>query len=376
MKAGRNILRLPLALGALASVLLAGMPSALHAEASATDAAARLAGLESAKGTARFSDAFASALEAAATVEELVDLVDRFASALADPAARQEAWARAAATLELAGRFDEAAERHGKAAAALPGKTDAASLIAAAACWLQAGECERALAMAELAALSTTDPNLDWRSALVVAWAGVCGSDPEQARSTLEQLRAAASDPARKSSVLLLEWALASGSARASLAAALAKDYPGSPEALVASGAVPVSPFWYLAFPRPAAAAKASTESGPSGPSRPSPSPSPSPGPSPGSTTSVPPAPTAAASAPTAVEGPRAYQVGLFAERTNAERLAASLDAKGFDTVLESRDRPGSASALAVLVPVPAGTDPAALLLRLKDAGFEAWPVF
>ena len=34
------------------------------------------------------------------------------------------------------------------------------------------------------------------------------------------------------------------------------------------------------------------------------------------------------------------------------------------------------ASALAVLVPVPAGADPATLLLRLKDAGFEAWPVF
>lgn len=363
MKAGGSILRLPLALAALAAAILAGPPSALHAEASATDAAARLAGLESAKGTARFAAAFASALEAAGSVDELVGLVDRYASELADPAARREAWTRAAATLELAGRFDEAAERYGNAAAASPGKADAASLLAAAACWLQAGECERALAMADLAALSSTEPDLDWRAGLVVGWARVCEDDLAKARSVLDSLEAAASDPSRKASVLLLAWAVSNGDERARLAAELAKGFPGSPEALVASGSVPMSPFWFLAFPRPASASKAS-------PSSAAPS-------SAGAAPPVPAPPTPSApAASTPAEGPRAYQVGLFAERTNAERLAASLGAKGFAAVLESRERPGSAPALAVLVPVSAGTDPATLLLRLKDAGFEAWPVF
>lgn len=356
MKAAPAASRPPLVLAALLAALLGGLPSALHAESAA---AARLAGLESAKGTTRFAAAFSSALELVDTVDELVALVDRYAPELVDPAARREAWTRAAETLELSGRFDEAAERYGKAAAAVPGTTDAGTLLAAASCWLQAGECERALAMAELAALASPDPGLDWSAGLVVAWARVCEGDPGRARSALDALKATASDPARKAAVLLLAWALADGEGRASLATELVKGFPGSPEALVAAGAVPVSPFWYLAFPRRASApVPASSSPAPAVPG--------------GAVATAP----SASAAPSAVDSPRAYQVGLFADRTNAERLASSLGAKGFVAVLESRDRPGSAAALAVLVPVVPGADPAALLLRLKDSGFEAWPVF
>ncbi|MBN1243767.1 MAG: SPOR domain-containing protein [Spirochaetales bacterium] len=348
----------------------AGLASPALAEAPATDAKSRMAALEAAKGTARFSAAFEAALDEAADVDELVALVDRFGPGLADHAARFEAWERAAATLELAGRYDEAAERYGKAAAAIAGKTDAVALLASATCWLQAGECKRSMAMAELAALSSTDRDLDWRADLVLAWGSVCSGDASRARSFLSALTGRAGDPDRKAAVLLLSWALSEGEARSSLAAELAASFPGSPEALVAAGVNAPSPFWYLAFPRPA-----TTGTG-VGARVPAPAPSAGAGTSPTVATPEAPAATSPSGGSVEASGPRAYQIGLFSEKGNADRLASDLRKRGFEVALESRERPGSAPALAVLVPVRAGTDPAALLLKLKDAGFEAWPIF
>jgi hypothetical protein len=79
--------------------------------------------------------------------------------------------------------------------------------------------------------------------------------------------------------------------------------------------------------------------------------------------------------APTAAElpGPRALQTGLFSREENAHASAARLSAKGFAATVSRKPVNG---VVYWVVSVAPGEDSNRTIMRLKDAGFEAFPVF
>jgi hypothetical protein len=81
----------------------------------------------------------------------------------------------------------------------------------------------------------------------------------------------------------------------------------------------------------------------------------------------------AAAAAPAPSAGPRALQTGLFSREENAQAAAARLAARGFAAELSRKTVNG---VVYWAVSVPPGEDSNRTIMRLKDAGFESFPVF
>jgi cell division septation protein DedD len=81
--------------------------------------------------------------------------------------------------------------------------------------------------------------------------------------------------------------------------------------------------------------------------------------------------PTPSSASPSAPDDGRLrFQLGIFAKKDNADALVAELGKKGFVARVEKRAVSGQAL-LAVVV--EGGQD---LGSRLKNAGYEAWPLF
>jgi cell division septation protein DedD len=174
-------------------------------------------------------------------------------------------------------------------------------------------------------------------------------------------------------------WLIAGGGAeKASLASALAADFPGSPEALIATGAAfaPPLPHWYLgglgASLASGAAASAEKPALPAGKVFP-------PEGSPSATNA---GPAGAASAPAAQPkgkgAPRArLQLGYFSVEENAESLKDELSSKGFAATVEERLRSDKSGPEAKrwIVTVDSGADIAKTIQKLKDAGYEAYTI-
>jgi tetratricopeptide (TPR) repeat protein len=74
-----------------------------------------------------------------------------------------------------------------------------------------------------------------------------------------------------------------------------------------------------------------------------------------------------------ATAGPRALQTGLFSREENAQAAAARLSAKGFAAEVGRKTVNGVAYWAVSVAP---GEDSNRTIMRLKDAGFESFPVF
>jgi tetratricopeptide (TPR) repeat protein len=140
--------------------------------------------------------------------------------------------------------------------------------------------------------------------------------------------------------------------------ALLTKDFPSSPEAKITAGKAlsAQTPLWILfpgrenldliaSVPAPQAAAGA---------------------PSPAAV------PAAVPAAPPAVSGAAVLQTGLFSREENARALSEKINKAGFQSTVQSKQQNGG-SYWAVYVPY--GADMNAMIKRLKDAGFESFPV-
>jgi len=140
----------------------------------------------------------------------------------------------------------------------------------------------------------------------------------------------------------------------------LAAEFPQSPEAKAANGTVnsPVTPLWLLAPGRNTLAAPA--------PAQPQKPPSPQPDLTP--KTNSPPPPVLQPS----VSPPTVLQTGLFSKEANASALADRLKKAGFESIIVPRQVNGG-DFWAVCVPYT--NDMNAVILKLKDAGFESFPV-
>ena len=143
-------------------------------------------------------------------------------------------------------------------------------------------------------------------------------------------------------------------------AASLAAEFPGSPEALIASGAasVPPLPHWYLGglqtlvAARPVAPAQAAPAARPAITGQ-------------GANASAEPS-----------DHRKRLQVGYFSVEDDARTLMNELASKGFPASVESRTRaqgPGKGMEERWIVAVDGGKDIVKTIQALKNAGYESY---
>ena len=157
----------------------------------------------------------------------------------------------------------------------------------------------------------------------------------------------------------------------------LLKEYPSGMEAAAVNGTVTVQPsaFWYL-MPRSGLAQKtaAGSQTPQAGTSAETAKAAPVPQQNNASSQSAA-APQPAKDNPvhTSQAKPSYYQLGFYKTKKYAEALAADLQKKHFTPIIQEETRPSGTVYFAVLVKENTAGD---MGLRLKDAGYEAFPIF
>jgi hypothetical protein len=337
--------------------------------------AAARAELKSSKDRGPAFAARLSALSEALQPDDSLELLAEFAPLAADGAASKELLRRAGELALLLGRYEEAADSLEAAAFRLAPARDDALLLRSARERLAAGETDRALERASLVLRSSSEPALVRGARLVSAWAALVAGRLSDAKSLAsavlsgdEAAIAAPPGGAERREALFVEWAALPGE-RPSILALLAKEYPESPEYALAVGAASSQdiaflplPHWYLSGllgevsgSRPAGLIASSSGKGGEA-----------------AETETPNGATAKAATEDSSGGKALrYQLGIFSKSGNAALLLAELSKKGFQATIEERLVKGQ-KLEAVVVQAGSGDT----LLRLKDAGYEAYPLF
>lgn len=155
----------------------------------------------------------------------------------------------------------------------------------------------------------------------------------------------------------------------------LLKEYPSGMEAAAVNGIVTVQPstFWYL-MPRSGLAQQAIAGGSAAKTSASSEATKTSGQSSAASKAEVTPAQSSKTAAGSETQAkPSYYQLGFYKTKKYAEALAADLQKKHFTPIIKEETRPSGTVYFAVLVKENAAGD---MGLRLKDAGYEAFPIF
>ncbi len=332
------------------------------------------------RGDPAFPSLLEQAFAEAGTLADGIALLADNVGYVTDPVKKRSILLILAGALELAGRFPEAADRYEEAAYAVPSARDADSLLASCAARIASGEGDKAEGILKALALTSDEPRIAVKARVLSAWRELVAGRRAEALALADgALALAAKLPALKLEALVVAWAASDGERRAGYAAAIARDYGSTPEAaLVSGGAPPPLAHWLLsgvygkdegAGKGAAASATASdtaTAAKPAGDSKPADA-------KPGDAK---PAPTGqSGQAATATDkpeaGPIAFQIGAFTVEKNAALLVDRLKKAGFAPRVVKKDNPPVWTVL-----VDAGSDSQATLMKLKDAGFEAFPVF
>lgn len=344
-------------------------PAKPQAAPTLAEARAKAAAAQGGAGLAAALDGLSASL----SPSDALTLLAEFLPKVQAPADRSALALRAGDLALLLGRFPDAAARYEEASAFAKGGRDGGFLLRAARARLAAGESDRATDLASLVLMtSPSDAGLCVAARLVGAWALAEQGRPTEAASLAAEIAGSATAPSPASAELRREarflcWAVADSAGKAAVASLLAAEFPGSPEALMAAGTMATAPVphWYLgalAFggivssegdavapaPPPAAAAPASVAAPPTAPAG-------------------------------VQDGPSRFQVGYYAKLENAKAMADKLLASGFAASLEARPqlraKPGDDGKRWAVV-VDGGKEPAKTQARLKDAGYESYPLF
>jgi hypothetical protein len=310
------------------------------------------------------------ALSAALPPRDALSLLVEYLPNVSVPAERSALALRAGDLSLLLGLYQEAASRYEEASSYSKGGREGALLLRAARARLAAGEADRAADLASIVLLSSSgDPALSASARLVGAWALAAQDRASEARAMAQAI--AGQSPASgvsaeiKREALFICWAVSEAEDKSAAASRLASEFPGSAEALVASGAMSTAavPHWYI---------------GPLALSRFSPPPSASPKNEASAVES-----TAADDGPSAAvaqaDRPTRYQVGYYSKQENAKSVMEKLISLGFAATLETRPQVRAKvgdDGRRWAVVVEAGKDPERTQARLKDAGYESYPLF
>jgi hypothetical protein len=325
-------------------------------------------------------------------VDELA-LLREFSPGVADTKASKALLSRAGYLALLLGDYAQAADLLETAAFRLPTARDDLLLLRAARCHLASGNAEKAQDRGSIVLRSAPESALLLEAKIVLGWASLLSGDRASALSQAKLLlgaapggAGAAPGSAENRELRFMAWVASEQAGRPAMAAALVKEYPDSPEAgLVlsqttgsASGKAGVPSDWARLSPLPhwylsglITGVETSVMSDGSG----TPAPTAALG-------GVAPTPITGGAAPTPTTGGAAvagggvakrYQIGIFSEAANAADLVAELAKKGFSAKTEKR-KLGARELIAVIVEPASGETN--LVLRLKDAGYEAYPLF
>lgn len=285
---------------------------------------------------------------------------------------KRDALVELALLRELSGDNEGASSAWADAAFAAGEGRDDSALLEAARCLIAIGEIDRAFADLRTVLITGRDKVAISRARYLGAQLSAFRGD-EDAVATLSTFVDDVEYADRRATTLYLLWLLTSdGSFRDRLVA----DHAKSPEATLASAperasvSIAQTPLW-LFFPARGAVPSANEAPLPKAASS-------------AAVAEVPPsaAPVAATptkpaslSAPDTAESSRsvALQIGLFRREENAKVLMKKLDAAGFKAEMTHRVV-GSDEYYAVVV--SGGTKPDETALRLKDAGFESFPLY
>jgi tetratricopeptide (TPR) repeat protein len=262
---------------------------------------------------------------------------------------------------ELLGLYEEAARSWEAAVAALPGKGNPLWLLSAAACRLVTGDAEAAGALSKAAMLTTTNGRLVALATLIEARALILAGDlsgalalsREALATESSDLQAAALSIARDASV---------GVERESYEKRLHAEYPGWP------GTNDILATIYGLIH---STSSQSTGGGIALPTTPVSSESAG-----GNTlvhTPVPPPERPVDKDQDPESKPLYYQLGAFRNEANATLLSSRLARAGFKPKTARKE---SGTGVLSIVYLEAGSDPGRLMVALKDAGFESWPLF
>ena len=390
--ANRLASALVLALLGSAVFAQAAAPAPSSGAVSIQDLAAARKAATAALGKADFASVL-SALADGLPPQDAVALIAEYGPKAADGPASKALLVRAGQLAILLGDFGQAADLLESAAFRLAGARDDGLILESARCRLASGDSAKATDRASLVGKAAASPDLMLEAGIVSVWASLIDGDAASASAAAAKLLSsapAASAAARELRFIL--WVAAPATERAARAAELAKAFPGSVEASIAAsqgkaggsgalagaGLLPL-PHWYLSgllggasasssSPAPAAAGPAAASQAPA-PTTSAPQPPPAAAPAP--TPTPPPSGASSATATAGQAGLARYQIGIFSDPRNADLLVAELAKKGFSATAEKRSV-GGRELVAVIVEGEAET----ILLRLKDAGYEAYPLF
>jgi tetratricopeptide (TPR) repeat protein len=294
------------------------------------------------------------------------------------PAERRRALIQLARLFELSGNIEGAAQIWNEAAYTDPHNRDDDALLRSAACLIALGELDRAEVMVGTALRTGGDRRLILKARYLGAQIEVFRTGNPAA------LTALLSDGDYRDEKPGIYYTLWQSTGNQDYRARLIQEFPGSPEALIArdpdSVAVSIAPtaMWLLmpggTLPAPAAALPSNTGSSVASGSLPAagiitPGIVAAGGPGAGTAGKTAPAPG------TDRDGtaPVMLQTGLFSREENAQALADRLREAGFGVTITRRTVNGTGY---WAVGVPPGPDHNRMILLLKDAGFEAFPVY
>jgi cell division septation protein DedD len=293
-----------------------------------------------------------------------VQAIEKKLSSPVSPAEKNRALRDMARLMELSGNVEAAARAWNEAARALPSDYDA--LVRSGVCFAAIGEFDSALrilgSVSRIAGAGEPGLRARYTSAQIEAF-------QTGETSGLFSLLGDPAFSAYKPGIYYSIWRI---SGDAACRNRLLTEFPQSPEALTLKDAVSAAPtaLWLLGsspVTLPSAALPSTTLSPTTLPSTTLPP-----------SASAPPVISSSQGAaesrvPPETERPVMLQAGLFGREENAQALAGRLRGAGFAPVISTKTVNGTAY---WAVGVSPGQDYANTILLLKDAGFEAFPVY
>lgn len=264
---------------------------------------------------------------------------------------KKEAWLSLATLQALSGDYTSAAASFTEAAFSVSAHRDDRALLRAALCYLYAGDLEHAQSHSKTLLLTSRDSQVLEDAQLL----GLLIDAFRGESSALQSLDKMAQDPARSDQKPAFLYILYTLTGKEDYAGTLKKDYSSSLETAMLDGtsvAFKYAPLWLFGFFDVTSQPVAESASVPNNSDKKPPE--------------HPPEPKSSAEE-------TLLQVGLFSQQSNAQQMIDRLQKKGFKAELGKRTVNNTQY---WIVTVPGGTNYNTIIMQLKDAGFEAFPLF
>lgn len=302
--------------------------------------------------------------------QEAIQYVAAETEKITVPAEKRAAYAFLGSLQEATADFNAAQKSYAKAAGiaagnaeGMPKKSSERLVLDATRCALSGGNWETAENYLNSAVRNSKSAEIQATIKLYEQWAILCkAQDAADLKEPCEMLKTYANLESMKSvkpSVLLTLWYITAESSYADL---LNKEYPSSMETGIVNGKIQIypAPFWYFLPRKTGAVPKISYEETASGTKSPN-------------TAEAKTSNEHKAASDSTESKPRHQQLGLFRDKENAQNYADKINSKGFKAYIQKEIKASGTTYFLVIVDENAeGT----MGIRLKNAGFECYPVF